>query len=114
MTEREQNQRSFYRLLFPPRERPKLSIGHENYLVFELSEGGCRFLRQGSSLFEVGHVITGTLTFTSGKQEQVAGTIVRVDRRVYVSQFSQMISFHTMMELQRDLARRYFHFESSN
>lgn len=109
MPESEQNQRSFFRLSFPLHERPKLSISGENYLVLELSEEGCRFQRQRSSSFEVGHAITGTLTFSSGKQEQVAGTIVRVYRNVYVSQFSKRISFHPMMELQQDLARRYAH-----
>ena len=109
MTEKEQNQRSFYRLSFPPLEYPKLSIGHEVFSVFELSEEGCRFQRQGSSSFKVGQEIAGTVTFASGKQEPVAGTIIRVDRRVYVSQFSERISFHTMMELQQDLARRYAH-----
>lgn len=101
------HERAHFRLRFPLKEQPKLAIHGGDHPVTELSEGGLRFHAQSSLGLVVGDPLAATLTFANGKTDAIEGTICRINFPEYVMQLTKGVSFHEMMDLQRDLQRRY-------
>lgn len=107
------NTRAFYRLKFPERERPTLVIAGVSFRVIDLSEGGCRFYSANCSL-QPNQAFEGTLLLRDGSRQSVTGAILRRADQMVQVRFTIGLDQHTMVALQRDIARRYPWFEEVN
>jgi hypothetical protein len=73
----DENQRRYFRVHYPVGMRPVLDLGGERFDVTELSEGGLRVLREGTSL-SIGHPVAGTLRLRCGEELRVTGQVGRL------------------------------------
>ncbi len=105
------NQRQFFRLEYPPVERPKLEVKRKkhHYLVLDVSEEGMRFVYQGEFDLEEGESINGKITFQSGKSCDVEGTILRhyPDKKWCAVKLTKGVPLAIMMEENRLLLAKY-------
>ena len=72
------DQRDFYRLEFPPPERPCLLVGQQRYEVVDCSVRGVRLRVAEHPLPALGEVMEGRLRFRRQGEILVRGSIVRV------------------------------------
>jgi hypothetical protein len=100
-------QRRYYRLWYPPLERPKLLFDHGIWHVVELSEGGARILSKRGRDPEIESEVAGLVEFADRGREYVRGLVLRHDERDWVVEFARGISFARMMEEQRRVFARY-------
>src|SRR5581483_2837076 len=97
--------RGFYRLPYPPAERPTLWVGNGRYEVVELSETGARVL-VGAGLPQSGPV-AGSVQFGDGELVPIEGTVLRVEGSQAVLRLSVGVSLRRMLDERRRLLRRY-------
>ena len=75
------NKRSFFRIVYPSGENPVFKFGKRQYLVLDISEGGCSFLTDSATDVMPNDRIEGTIQFRSRGGEVISGQVVRVDGR---------------------------------
>ena len=66
--------RRYFRLEYPPDERPELKIGKKTFQVLDVSERGVRFINDKDARFA--EWIKGTITFHDGVSMEIEGKIV--------------------------------------
>ena len=66
--------RRYFRLEYPPDERPELIIGKKTFQVLDISERGVRFVNDEDARFA--EWVKGTITFHDGVSIEVEGKIV--------------------------------------
>lgn len=103
--------RDFFRLEYPPEERPRLIVGSTQAVILNLSEGGC-FAEVSSSstniLQVVGAQFTGQIVFADGDSVAVAGEILRIISAGRVAiRFSSGLTFAKMMSEHRRIREKY-------
>ncbi len=105
------NQRKFFRLDYPPIDRPRLEVKpyKKHFLVLDLSEEGMRFQYQGDFDMEEGELIKGRVHFSSGKNCEIEGKILRLypDKKWCALILTKGIPLSLMMEENRLLIARY-------
>ena len=102
------NQRSHFRLEYPSSDRPTLVIEKKEFVVFDLSEGGCKFLLTKDLKPAPKSRLSGTVKFKSGKTCTIEGIVLRVNPdQSCVLLLSKGISLPQMMEEQRRLIQKY-------
>lgn len=72
------DQREFYRLEFPPPERPRLLVGRQCYEVIDCSARGVRLRVAEQPLPSLGEVVEGHLRFRRQGQLFVRGSVIRI------------------------------------
>ncbi len=66
--------RSYFRILYKPTKRPKLSVDKNEFEIADISEGGIRFIHEGEA--DLGKQIRGTATFLIGESVDIEGDVV--------------------------------------
>jgi hypothetical protein len=66
--------RSYFRILYKPTKRPKLSVDKNEFEIADISEGGIRFVNERE--IDLGQWIRGTATFLIGESIDIEGDIV--------------------------------------
>ncbi|HCK81930.1 MAG TPA: PilZ domain-containing protein [Candidatus Competibacter sp.] len=70
--------REFYRLGFPPPERPLLRLGRQRHEVLDCSVRGLRFTVSQQPAPVLGTIVEGQLLFRRNAQTAVRGLVIRV------------------------------------
>ncbi len=96
------NDRAYYRLQYPSRERPVLRVGEQEYPVCELSEGGLRI--QGSGL---GKAVFGILCLRDGRRLPITAVVGRRYRHEIVLVNLSGVPYRVILAEQQRLVRRY-------
>lgn len=104
--------REYYRLRYPVRNRPTLSLSNQTYHVAEISERGLRFCRRISGdEFEVGKMLVGKLSLSATNLE-IRGRVKRRDGDEIVVVDVEGISFGCVLDEQRRIAGAYLILDS--
>ncbi|MEI2779964.1 MAG: PilZ domain-containing protein [Candidatus Competibacter sp.] len=74
----EPEKREYFRLKFPPLERPCLVVGERKYEVLDCSARGLRFVVTELPLPSLGDPVEGHLLFRRDSRAPVRGLIVRI------------------------------------
>lgn len=72
------SRRAVYRVVYPVRARPTLSVGAESFSVIDCSELGLRYQVPEVHRPAVGATVTGRVHFRRGVDFTVSGEVVRV------------------------------------
>ena len=107
MTERQQ--RGYYRIEYPIKERPTLETPDGSFAVIECSETGVRFARAATDTVpDEGARLRGTIHFRTGREVEVVGVVARVQEDTVAARLTSMtIPFRTILKEQQDLRRRF-------
>ncbi len=95
--------REFARLAYPSSQRPTLKVKEHELEVFDISEGGLKFLNYMQIKF--GKKISGTVKFLSGKSIDINGKIVRQHNNeigLLITPISEAILIEEIRTLIRD------------
>ena len=102
------SERQFYRLDFPPKERPQLIIGTQSMPIVECSEGGLRYEPAAGHRPEIGEQIAGVVRFRRAGDFEVTGTVSRTQGSNIVLVFERPgLPYAAIMQEQRFLMQRY-------
>ena len=66
--------RTYFRIAYPPTNRPKLFVGKYEFEIADISEGGLRFIN--NQKIELETTVRGTTTFLCGESMDIEGNIV--------------------------------------
>lgn len=103
--------RDFFRLEYPPAERPRLIAGSFEAVVLNISEGGCLVEVSGPAVDvfrPVGAHISGTIVFSNHERIDVSGEIARIiDSATVALKFVNGLSFAKMMSEHRRIREKY-------
>ena len=104
----EENNREHFRIVYPPPQRPSITLNGRSYHVVEVSEGGCSLLApREEALFKVGQSFRAMITFGKRGNESVTGVFVRVDGSKFSVRFDEGVGIPLprIMEEQRYLIK---------
>ena len=102
------SERRYYRLDFPPKERPEFVVGNVSMPVAEVSEGGMRYEPVADHAPEIGEQVTGTVKFKRAGEVEVIGTVSRRQGPTIVLIFERPgLPYAAIMQEQRFLMKRY-------
>ena len=104
-------ERSHYRIVFPIQERPVFESFGVRFAVHDASEQGLKFTDPGDQSPKVHSEMVGRLIFRSGQECVVRGTVIRRAASGVVLNLTQPIPLPLIMEIQRDLLKRYKNLE---
>ena len=107
MSNRQQNNRQYFRLVYPTDMTPSIKIGDHVYPVPEISEGGIRVQATRFPGLVVGDEVVATLFFDDGDELDVSGVVYRQDKQDYIIAPLIGISFKRIVKEQRKLLNRY-------
>jgi hypothetical protein len=107
MTDR--NQREFYRVDYPAKERPSLTFGEQEFQVVECSETGLRYeLPNTETPPAIGEVVRGVVRFRGDEDVEIEGTVQRMDRRGVAILLTELkIPFRIIVSEQKYLRAHY-------
>ncbi|OLQ93806.1 peptide chain release factor A [Vibrio ponticus] len=99
--------RRYYRLKYPRRAMPVVSIDEQLFHVSEISEKGIRIIMNNLASLYRGLTLTGTLSLGIENQIKVKGQILRFDDNEVILELHQGPSFKDMVEQQRHIRNNY-------
>jgi hypothetical protein len=100
--------RGFYRIEYPPPERPKILIAGRTYRVIDLSEKGVRFLCDELFTPKEGEQVRAKITFRENDSVDVAGVVLRKSLEQCALKLNQVsIPLKKVMAEQRYLLAKY-------
>ncbi len=103
-----QNKRRMIRIRYPDgAERPNLALISAEFAVLDLSEGGVKFACRNPEVFPLGHIISASLRFSTGRTFALEGAIYRRDRDGIAIRFTKPISREALRYVGSD-QRAYF------
>lgn len=103
----DEQQRAYFRLWYPQVARPALVIGDRKFEVTEISEEGVRIAISGSFGREENESFSGTIQFSNGESDPVAGTVRRSSPKEVVASLSRGISLKRMMSEQIRIRKNF-------
>lgn len=92
--------RRFFRLKYPPSERPTLIMSTESYKINEISEGGIVFTLDNTEGMFIGDIIRAKIKFKDGQILDVVGNILRVRKKDIVLELVKGIPSKKVMSEQ--------------
>ena len=95
MSYNERQKRKYFRVHYPPGDRPKLVLVGNEFEVIDLSERGMRFY--------LGTKIHGVITFHNGESVPIEGKIIRIQNGEVAVHLSQCIPSDRIIEEQKDI-----------
>jgi hypothetical protein len=101
------NQRAYFRILYPLEERPELVVGEHTTEVVEVAEGGISFLVRPLGVVEVEQRLAGTLRLGARWTRQVEGEVVWVKAGRAAIKLDDPIPFKVILGEQLRLRGRY-------
>jgi hypothetical protein len=100
------NRRDFYRIPYPPDDRPRFVLGDSISEVLDCSERGLRFRSSSPDIPALGSYVIGRLRFQRGEELHLSGEVVRVENaEVAISLVESGIPFGTILQEQFYLRR---------
>jgi hypothetical protein len=100
------NRRDFYRIPYPPEDRPRFVLGDSIGEVLDCSERGLRFRSCSPEPPSVGQRVAGRLRFQRGEELFLTGCIVRIEEDEIAIHFEEAgIPFGTILQEQFYLRR---------
>ena len=104
-----ENQREHYRIRYPDKERPQLTIGKQAFEIIDLSEKGIYFAMGSQHSYVENQALKGTVVFRSGKRCDIAGKILRINEleKTCALRLDRPIPLAQIMEEQRMLLQKY-------
>jgi len=99
--------RAHFRIVYPSKARPSLTIGEESFPVVDLCERGIRFMRKDNTSFEVGQLLKATITFAHKRTMELVGEILRVQGNETVVFLATRIPHGFILEEQRYLLKNF-------
>jgi hypothetical protein len=103
-----QNKRRMIRIRYPDgAERPNLALTSAEFSVVDISEGGVKFACRNPEIFPLGHMVSATLRFSTGRSFPLEGAVYRRDRDGIAIRFTKPISREALRYVGRD-QRAYF------
>jgi len=102
-----EQKRQFFRLEYPPLDRPKLLLMGRSYEVMDLSENGIRFAATDPINFPVNSALIGSIVFHDGTTAPVTGLVLRVQPHQVIAELRTGVSLAVMMNEQRRLIQKY-------
>ncbi|WP_194435545.1 PilZ domain-containing protein [Vibrio fluminensis] len=99
--------RRYYRLKYPRRAMPVVSIDNQLFHVSEISEKGIRIVMNSFASLYRGLTLTGTLSLGLDNKIKVKGRVLRFDDSEVILQLDQGPSFKDMVEQQRHIRNNY-------
>ena len=107
MTNKNEQQREHFRLVYPLDERPALTLGNKTFAVVDVSESGIRFAG-GREKYTVGVAVKGDIVFPDNARCAIVGKVTRVvDGSDYIIRLDTPIPLARMMSEQRRLIQKY-------
>jgi hypothetical protein len=100
-------ERSHYRIKYPMRERPQLTLGERVHAVVDCSEFGIRYLAGRTALPEIGAEVEGRIRFGRGAEADITGTVVRVASDGIALRLKSPIPLRIIIDEQRYLRINY-------
>ena len=102
-------QRRYYRIVYPPEERPTFTIQGKKYEVLDISEKGMSFVVKHGLTPARGIEVKGVLTFRDGQWFELIGQIIRYmsDSGVVALNLRNRIPLPKIMEEQRYIFKKY-------
>ena len=82
------DRRAHERVVYPPGERPTLTVGGGAYEVLDCSERGLRVARTGAALLEASVDVQGRVRFPPGNEVMIEGVVLRVQGDAIAIQFT--------------------------
>lgn len=101
------DRREHYRIVYPSRARPKLTVGETHYWVVDMCERGLRFLHPQADSLEVGQTVRGTVLFADGSSMAVEGEVMRVGTGEAVLHLAVPVPAARILQEQRHLISRF-------
>lgn len=95
--------RNFFRIDYPPADRPSLHVSGRTYEIANLSEQGLEYVHPGAGQPSVGAPLNGEVSFADGERVEVAGSVVRRDGQAVAVRLARGITFQRMQAEQRRL-----------
>jgi hypothetical protein len=82
------DRRAHERVVYPPGERPTLTVGGGAYEVLDCSERGLRVMQTGATPLETSVDIQGRVRFPPGTEVTIEGVVLRVQDDAVAIQFT--------------------------
>jgi hypothetical protein len=82
------DRRAHERVVYPPGQRPTLTVGGGTYEVLDCSERGLRVVQSGATLLETSVDIQGRVRFLPGTEVTIEGVVLRVQDDAVAIQFT--------------------------
>ncbi len=99
--------RKYYRLSYPPQDRPTLMIGGVKYEVFDLSEEGVKFFVPGDDPIKKFPSVEGYLDFGGRNRTKIEGDVLRVTDSEMIIKLVDHLPLPLIMAEQRYLINTY-------
>jgi hypothetical protein len=99
--------RGFFRIDYPPQERPGLILSGRSHEVLDLSEGGVRYRHLGPDAPAVGDRVSAVLAFSETERLPVSGTVLRKSGGDVVLRLVPGVPFAKVISEQQRLLRKY-------
>lgn len=100
-------QRSHFRIHYPPADRPEFKISSRSFQIDNISEEGVCIVFKGVFTLAVGDEIRGTIHFRSGKTHAGRGKIIRKLEGKIIFTLHDPVPLPLIMEEQRMLLKKY-------
>lgn len=101
--------RRYFRLTYPPGDRPILTLKGTRYLAIDISEEGARFSLTDVKISQLseGMTVSGSLDFNGRGSFQLSGIIIRINEDSAAIKFKKLLPLKHIMAEQRYLIQKY-------
>ncbi len=106
-SEKPEQRRAYFRLLYPEPERPQMLSKDHKHRVLEIAEGGIRIVVSRDENMQVGDTLSGDIQFHDGVAEPVSGTVLRLEADLAVVKLARGLSFRRVMAEQAYIQKKY-------
>jgi hypothetical protein len=102
-----EQRRQYFRLRYPHKDRPVITLMGRTFHVCEISERGMRIIFVSSTEVALGITVSGKIEFFDKETIEVEGTILRQHDAEVALKLSKGISLKRMTIEQRRLRKKY-------
>ena len=102
-----EQRREYYRVEYPRKYRPNLTLGGKAYKVINISESGVRFGGAEPKTFRVGQAVDFNIRFRDGDTVDLWGKVVRVDRATVAIRLDCLIPLDRIRSEDRYLIKNF-------
>jgi c-di-GMP-binding flagellar brake protein YcgR len=99
--------RQYYRLKYPKKARPVMSVENQQFQICESSERGLRILMNNIANLYSGLRLSGTVRLHSDQEISIEGSILRFDNDEVIVKLDKGLSFRDMVSEQRHIRQKY-------
>ena len=93
--------RQYYRVQYPPTDRPTIVFEDQVHPVLDIAETGIKYEHSGSALPQLGHHLTATVVFADKERVEVEGLVLRITGSEVIVRLDRWVPFAKIMSEQR-------------